>query len=148
MVSKKKSLQTTAVKEYAETLAALKSQIQEAQVKAAFAVNRELLWFYWSIGKTISEKQKTSNWGSGVVEQLAKDLQKTFPGLEGFSRTNIFRIRAFYEAYEKVPQAVGQLDDLPIFKIPWGHNALLVEKINQLVWLNTKPNWWNRCRKI
>lgn len=41
----------------------------------------------------------------------------------------MFRMRAFYQAYEKVPQAVAQLDDLPIFSIPWGHNALILEKV-------------------
>jgi len=49
--------------------------------------------------------------------------------LRGFSRRNIFRIKAFCRAYVKVPQAVAQLDDLPVFSIPWGHNALILEKV-------------------
>ncbi len=152
MVVKKKigvRTRSVAATEYAETLVALKTQIQEAQVKAALAVNRELIKLYWSIGKTISEKQEVNNWGSGVVEQLAKDLQKLFPGLEGFSRTNIFRMQAFYAAYKKVPQAVGQLESLPIFNIPWGHNAVLIEKIKDLdlrLWYAHKSieNGWSR----
>lgn len=150
MVSKKKgSLTSVTIKEYVETLAALKNQIQEAQVKATLAVNRELIKLYWSIGKTISEKQETSNWGSGVVEQLAKDLQKAFPGLEGFSKSNIFRIQAFYAAYEKVAQLVRQLDELPIFHIPWGHNVVLMQKLknqDDRLWYAQKAidNGWSR----
>ena len=118
-------------KEYTQTLIELKNQIQEAQLKASVSVNRELINLYWTIGKTIVEKQLGSDWGTGVIEKLAKDLQNSFPGIEGFSRTNIFRMRAFYLAYEKIPQAVGQFDDLPVFRIPWGHNTLLLEKIKK-----------------
>jgi hypothetical protein len=32
----------------------------------------------------------------------------------------------------KVPQAVGLENILPIVKIPWGHNILLIEKVKNL----------------
>ncbi len=56
-------------------------------------------------------------WGSKVLERVAKDLQNKFPGVEGFSRRNMFTMRAFYHAYGKVQQAVAQLENLPIFSI-------------------------------
>lgn len=96
-----------------------------------------MLKLYWYIGETITKKQKISNWGTKVIEQLANDLQSSFPGMGGFSKRNVFRIRAFYLAYQKVPQLVAQLDDLPIFNIPWGHNAVLLEKIK-----NNKERLW------
>jgi hypothetical protein len=40
------------------------------------------------------------------------------------------------QAYEKVPQAVAQLDDLSVFSIPWGHNALILEKVKKMAELN------------
>lgn len=116
-------------KEYIEMLAALKKQIQETQIKATLAANKELIKLYWHIGKTLTEKQKNSRWGSSIIECLANDLQKEFPGVGGFSRANIFRMQAFYLAYEKVAQAVRQLEDLPIFNIPWGHNIRLLQKL-------------------
>lgn len=119
----------TTAKEYLETLAYLKCQIQGARLKAAVAVNVELIKLYWDIGKTIAEKQKLSGWGTNVIEHLAKDLQTSFPGLGGFSRANVFYMRAFYLAYEKVQQAVGQFADLPFFQIPWGHNLQLLQKL-------------------
>lgn len=135
--------------EYTKTLSDLKNQVQAAQIQAAFSVNRELLRLYWNIGKTLVEKQENSGWGSGIIEQLAKDLQASFPGIEGFSRRNVFRMRAFYLAYEKVPQAVAQIDNLPIFQIPWGHNSLILEKIKSVeerLWYANKTieRGWSR----
>jgi predicted nuclease of restriction endonuclease-like (RecB) superfamily len=115
----------------------LKIRIRSAQVKAIVKVNEELLKLYWEIGREITERQEKQGWGTQVIERLAKDLQNSLPGVGGFSRTNIFRMRAFYLAYQKVPQAVEQLQDLPIFRIPWVHNAVIVEKlttIEQRLW--------------
>ena len=90
-----KPASSISVKEYAQTLWHLKQLVQEAQIKAALCVNIELLKLYWSIGKIIAEKQEAKGWGFRIVERLAKDLQNEFPGIEGFSRTNIFRMQAF-----------------------------------------------------
>ena len=38
-------------------------------------------------------------------------------------------MKAFFLAYEKVAQAVRQLDALPVFHIPSGHNIILLQKI-------------------
>lgn len=149
VVKKKLSNVTVATRKYTETLATLKQQIQEAQVKAALSVNKELIKLYWSIGKTIVEKQEIDGWGTGSVERLASDLQNAFPGLEGFSRINIYRMRAFYLAYAKVSQAVTLFDELPFFRIPWGHNIVLLIKLKdskERLWYAQKAieNGWSR----
>jgi len=126
---------------YKKFITSLKAKIRSAQIKGAIAVNRELIKLYWEIGKEILEKQERESWGSNVLERVARDLQNEFPGVEGFSRRNMFRMRAFYQAYEKVPQAVAQLDDLPIFSIPWGHNALILEKVK-----NTAERLWRSVK--
>ena len=128
-------------REYAQTLSELKRQVQEAQLRAAVAANKELAFLYWSIGKTIVEKENSNGWGTSFIEHLAKDLQNAFPGIAGFSRTNVFRMKAFFSAYSENPTAVGQLEDLPIFKIPWGHNAVIIEKVksfNERLWYAQK----------
>lgn len=139
---KEKPIKAT-VTEYAQTLANLKQQVQEAQVKAALSVNKELIKLYWSIGKTIVEKQEKSGWGTGLVEQLAKDLQNALPGIEGFSPRNIFRMQAFYRAYEKVTQTVSQIENLPIFKIPWGQNIVIFQQIK-----NNEERLWYAQKSI
>lgn len=83
---------------YAALLASIKERIQTAQVRAALAVNRELVLLYWAIGKEILARQKQEGWGTKVIERLAKDLRSAFPNMKGFSRTNLLYIRAFSEA--------------------------------------------------
>lgn len=124
-----KTKKTNITKSYVLFLEALKARVRQSQLKASIAVNTELIQLYWDIGRLIVEKQEEEGWKTQVIDRLCKDLQNTFPGIEGFSRTNIFRMRSFYLAYARVPQAVGLLNELPIGKIPWGHNVLIVEKI-------------------
>jgi predicted nuclease of restriction endonuclease-like (RecB) superfamily len=114
----KKFLATTKKSEisaasYTKFITSLKSKIRSAQIKASVTVNNELIKLYWEIGKNICEKQEGEGWGSKVLERVAKDLQNEFPGIEGFSRANMFRMKAFFSAYEKVAQAVRQFESLP-----------------------------------
>lgn len=131
MAKKTPATKKTAISsaDYTKFITSLRTKIRSAQIKAAVAVNSELINLYWEIGKEIVEKQDREGWGSRVLEKVAKDLQNEFPGIEGFSRTNLFRMKAFYNAYAKVPQAVGQLEQLPVFSIPWGHNIILLESL-------------------
>ena len=134
---------------YKSFLEEIKKRIRSAQLKAAISVNKELIQLYWSIGKDLVERQEKESWGTKIIERFGKDIQRAFPGIEGFSRTNIFRMRAFYLNYKIVPQAVGQLGDLPIFNIPWGHNAILLEQVKDLssrIWYaqQTIEKGWSR----
>lgn len=109
---------------YEAFLSALKQRIRTAQIRAALAVNRELITLYWQIGREILERQQQEGWGTKVIERLAKDLKREFPDMKGFSRSNLLYMRAFAEAYpdeQIVQQVVGQ--------IPWGHNIALLEKL-------------------
>jgi predicted nuclease of restriction endonuclease-like (RecB) superfamily len=131
-------------KGYDEFLKDLKNRIRSAQVKAALAVNRELVLLYWQIGRQILARQKLEGWGAKVVGQLAKDLKSEFPDMTGLSRTNLLYMRAFAEAYPDeaiVQQAAGQ--------IPWFHNCVLLDKIKdseQRLWYiqQTIANGWSR----
>ena len=80
---------------YTTLLADLKARVRAAQLRAVVSVNRELILLYWDIGKIIVEAQKTKGYGKQVVERLAEDLQKEFPGTAGFSPQNVWRMRAF-----------------------------------------------------
>ena len=114
---------------YKAFLEDLKARIHSSQIKAAIRVNEELIKLYWHIGKEIVERQDNEGWGTQVIERLAKDLQNSFPGVEGFSRSNVFRMKGFFSSYQKVAQAVRQFEELPIFGIPWGHNIILLQKL-------------------
>jgi predicted nuclease of restriction endonuclease-like (RecB) superfamily len=111
-------------KDYEDLLARLKSQIRTAQVRAAVAVNRELVLLYWRIGKEILLKQHEQGWGAKVIDQLAKDLRQEFPDMQGFSPRNLKYMRAFADAWPDeaiVQQAAAQL--------PWFHNCVLLDKV-------------------
>lgn len=128
----KKSSASIVITGYNEFLNEIKEKIRNTQLKAAIAASRELIKLYWELGKNIVEKQEKEGWGSKVLEKMAKDLQNEFPGIEGFSRTNIFRMRAFYLAYSNCLTAVGQLQEEQLetfLNIPWGHNFILLDKL-------------------
>lgn len=95
--------------------------IHSAKQQAIQAVNTRLIELYWQIGAYISRKLERAEWGDSVVNQLAEHLAQTQPGLRGFTRRNLFRMRQFYEAYrgdEKVSALLTQL--------PWTHNLLIL----------------------
>jgi hypothetical protein len=74
---------TPSTQTYAALLASIKERIQSAQVRAALAVNRELVLLYWGIGSEITRRQKEEGWGSKVIENLARDLKRSFPRWRG-----------------------------------------------------------------
>jgi hypothetical protein len=109
-------------REYAEFVSELKTRIQSARISAARSVNRDLILLYWDIGRGILERQEKLGWGQSVVEMLAHDLQKAFPGISGFSARNLWDMRRFYAVYSDpqiLRQAVAEfekidrLNDLP-----------------------------------
>jgi predicted nuclease of restriction endonuclease-like (RecB) superfamily len=97
--------------------------IQSAKQRAMQAVNTQLVELHWQVGAYISHKLEQAEWGDGVVQQLADYLARTQPGLRGFTRANLFRMRKFYETYgndEKVAPLVRQL--------PWTHNLIILNQ--------------------
>ncbi len=120
--------------EYKQFITQLKSQIQSAQIKAAVSVNCELLQLYWQLGEQIVEKQAKAQWGEGLIKQISRDLQTEFPDMKGFSSRNIHMMRQWYLYWHQEPaivqQLVAQIDQAPIFQIPWGQNLLIISKAN------------------
>jgi len=133
-----------APKEYAKFLEHIKTDILQTQLKAALSITKELTLLYWRIGKELSEKTQLEGWGAKVVEKLASDLEKAFPGIAGFSLRNLRYMRKFAETYtdQNVATAVA--------KIPWGHNVALLERLQdgkQRLWYANKTleNGWSRA---
>jgi predicted nuclease of restriction endonuclease-like (RecB) superfamily len=88
--------------DYAPLLADIKARVETARVKAGLAANRELLALYWDIGRLILNRQRREGWGAKVVDRLALDLQRAFPGQQGFSPRNLKYMRAFAEAWPEM----------------------------------------------
>src|SRR3990172_216860 len=100
----------------------IKERIHKAQYDALKAVNKELINLYWDIGKSIVAKQDTLKWGKAVVETLAKDLQKEFPGIQGFSVQNLWNMRQLYVSYRDNPK----LQPL-VGEISWTKNVIIMQ---------------------
>ncbi len=129
---------------YASLLNDLKERIRAAQVRAAVAVNRELVLLYWCIGRDILVRQKERGWGSKVIDRLAADLQREFPEMTGFSPRNLKYMRAFAEAWPD-ESIVQQL----VAQIPWGHNVRILDYVKdtpEREWYvrATIQNGWSR----
>ena len=110
-------------KDYKSLLREIKERVYKAQYDALKVVNKELIGLYWDIGRMIVWRQKHYKWGRSVVENIAKDLQIEFSGMQGFSSSNLWRMRLFYESCcnnEKLAPLVRE--------ISWSHNIIIMEK--------------------
>ena len=163
---------------YTQWVQNLVKRYRQCQIKAAIKVNEEQLRFNWLLGHDIVEMKVEERWGEGVIAQLSKDLKKEMPQVEGLSVTNLRYCRRFYLLYSQCfaihPQVEGELLDnvLPskhpqvggelsvsemphmyedIFKIPWGHHKLILDKVKgdvdkALFFVNqTVENGWSRA---
>jgi len=70
---------------YEALLQSLKERIAGAQLRAALAVNLELVQLYWQLGREILNQQRWHGWGAKVIDRLARDLRRAFPDQKGFS---------------------------------------------------------------
>lgn len=98
--------------EYGHFLGLIKESIRAHQLRAMRAVNRELVALYWEIGKAIQKKQESLGLGKAVVETLVRDLQAAFPGRNGFSARNLWRMRDLCCAHpgmEELPPLVAEI---------------------------------------
>ena len=141
-------------KDYTQWVENLSVRYRQSQIKAAVRVNRELLKYYWELGRDIEEMHVEERWGQSVIKNLSVDLQLKNPNSTGLSRTNIYYAKKFYLLYsqhlkvvpqpvgqlehengpqsaedssEVVPQPVGQLKEM-LFSIPWGHHRYLIDR--------------------
>ena len=146
-------------KAYKDWLVDLKNKVRTAQLKAAVAVNTELILLYWELGKMITEKENT--WGCKLIPNLSKDLKAEFPNMEGLSVSNLKYCKRFYLFYHnqigqqlvdqfKIPhQTENEIGQQLVAQIPWGHNILIFSKskgIKEALFYikETIANGWSR----
>jgi predicted nuclease of restriction endonuclease-like (RecB) superfamily len=85
--------------DYGALLEQLKQQVRAARLKAQRIVNTELLSLYWTIGRTILDRQQEQGWGAKVIDRLAADLRAEFQDMTGLSRSNLEYMRRFAAAW-------------------------------------------------
>jgi predicted nuclease of restriction endonuclease-like (RecB) superfamily len=136
--------QSPTTQSYPALLASIKERIQRAQVRAAVAVNQELVFLYWGIGKEILARQQQQGWGKNIIARLAKDLKSQFPEMKGLSPWKLGYMKAFAEAWpdESILQAA-------LAKLTWYHNITLIQKVKdpqKRLWYAAQAieNGWSR----
>ena len=86
---------------YDDLLGSIADLLEEARRTSARAVNSLMTATYWEIGRRIVEHEQAgkarAEYGGAVVERLSADLTRRFG--RGFSRQNLWQMRAFHLAW-------------------------------------------------
>lgn len=133
--------------EYLKWLEVISQRYRQCQIKAAVAVNRDLIEFYWSLGRDIVERGAEKYYGSGFYDKISKDLKEKFKDGKGFSSRNIRYMAKFYQLYrdgsnlpqavadlneaidnENLPQLVANLSAEELCSVPWGHHRMIMDR--------------------
>jgi len=100
------------------------SIIEKARENAFRAVNRELINMYWDIGEYVSRRVRDGGWGKSVVKEFSDFIQNRYVGIKGFSASNIWRMKQFYETYYDNEKLATLLRELT-----WSHNLQIMTAI-------------------
>ncbi len=113
----KKQITTTPEEQFSGVL----QQIQAAKAQAFQQVNKTLVQLYWNIGAYVSQQVDSAHWGKNTVEQLAAFIQQKEPNVSGFTASNIWRMKQFYETYADNPKLASLGRELS-----WTHNRRIM----------------------
>ena len=120
------------------------ARIRSAQYEALKAVNKEMIALYWEVGKRITEQQTALGWGKSVVENLSRDIQKEFPGIQGFGVRNMWDMARFYTEYQS-----NEILQPLVAEISWSKHIVILTKCKetrqrQFYILATKKYGWTK----
>ena len=125
--------------EYVQWIHEIKQRFRNSQIKAAVKVNSEQLLFNWQLGRDLVVRKAEEKWGTGIVNQVSLDLQAEFPNTKGFSATNLWYMKKWYQFYagsvenSKLQQLVGEIVPQDSFKLAQVGTKVKDEKLQQLV---------------
>lgn len=151
-------------KEYKTWIESLVLLYRQQQVKAAVKVNEEVIRFYWTLGKDISERAYDNKYGSHFYENVSQDLRSKMDNVKGLSESNIRYAKRFYDLYSgifanlqqpaensssKILQQPAETFDC-LTSIPWTHHLYIIDKakgdfLKAFFYVQkTKENNWSR----
>lgn len=107
-----------------EQFAEVVSMILRTRSEVVRLANASLIDLYWRVGQYISDKIAVSEWGDGVVKQLADYIEKTAPEAKGFSDKNLWRMKQFYETYKSADEKLSPL----VRQISWTNNLIILSR--------------------
>lgn len=110
--------------EYAQWIKELSERFRASQIKAAVSVNREMLRYYWSIGRDIVARDAENYYGAGFYKNLSEDLKAALPGVKGLSEKNLQYMKRIYSLYSQSFEIVNKL--LTISKARIAHKLWVI----------------------
>lgn len=84
-------------------------------------VNEELIKMYWKVGEFLSKETEHASYGDAYIDEISREIQETFPGIKGFNRRGLYRMKKFYETY-KDNEIVTPL----VTQISWTNHLLIM----------------------
>ena len=97
------------------------SIIETARTRALKAVNAEMIQMYWNVGEYLSGLCAASKHGDKVIDEVAAYIAQVNPGVKGFNRRGLYRMKQFYETY-KDDEFVSPL----VTQISWTNHLLIM----------------------
>ena len=93
----------------------IKTIMETARQRVAKDVNTIMLETYWQIGKSIVEHEQNGEFKAQYGKRLLTELSKrlTLELGRGYSKSNLYNMRGFYEAYP--------IFQMPSGKLSWSH---------------------------
>lgn len=143
------SKKITIDEQYNTWIKELSTRYKTSQIKAAMAVNSQMLMFYWSLGRDMDAIKDNYKWGSHFYSQISRDINDQIPNVKSFSPRNLLYMHQFYRLFpqaiidevEITKQSVSQFESVntkqpvsqlariqKIFLIPWGHLVQIINK--------------------
>lgn len=95
--------------------------IDESRQNALKKVNEELINMYWKVGEFLSKESEQAAFGDAYIDGIASEIQEAFPGIKGFNRRGLYRMKKFYETY-KDNEIVTPL----VTQISWTNHLLIM----------------------
>lgn len=95
--------------------------IENSRKNALKKVNEELIRMYWNVGGYLSEVANNAKFGDAYMDAIADGIQKAFPGIKGFNRRGLYRMKQFYELY-KDNELVSPL----VTQISWSNHLVIM----------------------
>ena len=97
--------------------------ISQSRQNALKKVNEELINMYWRVGEYLSKESAKASFGDAYIDSIADEIQNAFPGIKGFNRRGLYRMKKFYETY-KNDEFVTTL----LSQISWSNHLVILSK--------------------
>lgn len=109
--------------EITKSFARIAGIIETARENTFQKVNEELIRMYWNVGEFLSGESQSASFGDAYIDSVADFIQQEFPGIRGFTRRGLYRMKRFYEIY-KDDEFVTTL----LTQVSWSNHLAIISK--------------------